>query len=69
MATTRARRLPAFHGSSDALQLARLTEPGDKPVHVIVCAHTNDCARLIAEIGYFAPSPRVLGWSVSTPAT
>ncbi len=61
LATARARRLPAFHGSSDALQLARLAEPGDKPVHVIVCAHTNDCARLIAEIGYFAPSLKVLG--------
>ena len=30
-------------------------------MHVIVCAHTTDCARLIAEIGYFAPTLKVAG--------
>ena len=28
---------------------------------MIVCAHTTDCDRLIAEIGYFAPGLRVGG--------
>ncbi|MBA3478065.1 MAG: DEAD/DEAH box helicase, partial [Lautropia sp.] len=56
-----ARRLPAGHGSSDALQLARLIRPGERAVQVIVCAHTTDCARLIAEIGYFAPGLRIAG--------
>jgi hypothetical protein len=56
-----ARRLPAGHGSSDALQLARLVSGGGQMLHVIVCAHTTDCPRLIAEIGYFAPDLRVGG--------
>jgi len=34
---------------------------GGGAVHVIVCARTTDCVRLIAEIGYFAPALRVAG--------
>ena len=60
-AGARARRLPPPFGSSDALQLADLAQPGGGPVQVIVCAHTSDCVRLIAEIGYFAPTLKVAG--------
>ncbi|MEO6271076.1 MAG: transcription-repair coupling factor [Lautropia sp.] len=55
------RRLRSGSGSSDALQLARLVRAAESAPHVIVCAHTNDCARLIAEIAWFAPELRVAG--------
>ena len=63
-----ARRLPPGHGSSDALRLSRLAREAKDTgaassragtVHVIVCAQSNDCARLLAEITWFEPSRRV----------
>ena len=41
------------------MQLAGLAGSGGGAAHVIVCAHTTDCARLVAEISYFAPALRV----------
>ena len=43
------------------MQLARLARAGEHAVHVIVCAHTADCARLLAEIGWFSPELRIAG--------
>ncbi len=63
-----ARRLPPGHGSSDALRLSRLAREARQTgaasshagaVHVIVCAQSSDCARLLAEIAWFEPSLRV----------
>src|SRR5690606_20239122 len=63
-----AKRLPPGHGSSDALRLSRLAREakeagaaasGAGTVHVIVCAQSADCARLLAEIAWFEPSLRV----------
>ena len=56
-----AKRLRAGHGSSDAWQLAGLIQAGRPAVHVIVCAQSTDCARLLAEIAWFAPELRIAG--------
>ena len=50
-----------FHGSSDALSIARLAtrDQGAGPVAVL-CAQATDAQRLSEEIAWFAPSRRVM---------
>ncbi len=57
----RARRLPAALRFIRRAATGRLVAARRRAVHVIVCAHTTDCVRLIAEIGYFAPTLQVAG--------